>query len=400
MTSVNILDPGGNVFRTKRGTASYIYDCDLKVSVTAVVDSSGDAVLCCYYDVYGDPEILKDEGFYNEIYFTGAIYDESTGLYFLHSRYYDASSGRFTSMDSVRGEMKDPLSYNLYGYCNGNPVRFTDEEGHLPTIVVGALIGAGIEAGSMLLEYFLSGEPFTLNEFLINTASGALQGALVASGAGLLESTVWSFGIGFVRNVEMQLSSGKELSQTHLGEAIRDGLADALVNVVAEGIVRVSNYGSLSERGTGIQGPGPEAVHKTEDNAGKAGVKETNKSKSNPKVGGHSQGTGSNKNNSPKGNKTATCNSITNSTKTAQKPKDEIINSTSTTKTWKAENQGVNTYKGIQRDVALSHSGVLVTQRGLGTGIAIGLMTTHTPMSTNYSRSLTGGRKNTYDMVW
>ncbi|HHW94761.1 MAG TPA: RHS repeat-associated core domain-containing protein, partial [Mogibacterium sp.] len=53
--------------------------------------------------------------------YTGAVYDESTGLLYLSSRYYDAQSGRFISMDSYRGEIGNPLSLNLYGYCEGNP---------------------------------------------------------------------------------------------------------------------------------------------------------------------------------------------------------------------------------------------------------------------------------------
>ncbi|HHW95005.1 MAG TPA: hypothetical protein GX736_03645, partial [Mogibacterium sp.] len=51
------------------------------------------------------------------------------------SRYYDAQSGRFISMDSYRGEIGNPLSLNLYGYCEGNPIKYTDRAGTWPKFI-------------------------------------------------------------------------------------------------------------------------------------------------------------------------------------------------------------------------------------------------------------------------
>jgi len=49
-------------------------------------------------------------------------------LYF--ARYYDPATSRMLSQDSFRGEQTDPSSWNLYAYCAGNPINFTDPTGH------------------------------------------------------------------------------------------------------------------------------------------------------------------------------------------------------------------------------------------------------------------------------
>lgn len=37
---------------------------------------------------------------------------------------------RFISEDTNKGDVKDPLSLNLYTYCVGNPIKYTDPSGH------------------------------------------------------------------------------------------------------------------------------------------------------------------------------------------------------------------------------------------------------------------------------
>ncbi|HHW94758.1 MAG TPA: RHS repeat-associated core domain-containing protein, partial [Mogibacterium sp.] len=123
ISSENIYGLDGNIIVTLRGNddTRYIYTGDLRGSTASIIDDAGNSSCVYYYDVYGEPEIWKQDGLYNEIMYTGVVYDESTGLLYLSSRYYDAQSGRFISMDSYRGEIGNPLSLNLYGYCEGNP---------------------------------------------------------------------------------------------------------------------------------------------------------------------------------------------------------------------------------------------------------------------------------------
>ena len=64
--------------------------------------------------------------------YRGYYYDDETGFYYLQSRYYDPSLGRFISADQL--ELLASLSrtlgqLNLYAYCGNNPIMYIDETG-------------------------------------------------------------------------------------------------------------------------------------------------------------------------------------------------------------------------------------------------------------------------------
>ena len=75
--------------------------------------------------------------------------DEETGFYYVSSRYYDPEIGRFINADSQLNAKDGILGYNLFAYCNNNPIMYSDPSGHsiiLACIIVGAVIG-GLAGG-------------------------------------------------------------------------------------------------------------------------------------------------------------------------------------------------------------------------------------------------------------
>ena len=50
--------------------------------------------------------------------------------YYLRSRYYDPSTGRFTQRDAFLGFYTDPLSLNRYTYAHNNPIKYIDPSGY------------------------------------------------------------------------------------------------------------------------------------------------------------------------------------------------------------------------------------------------------------------------------
>jgi RHS repeat-associated protein len=62
--------------------------------------------------------------------FTGKELDGETGLYYFGARYYDPSTGMFTSADSVLARPYDPQSLNRYAYVGGKPLSRFDPDGH------------------------------------------------------------------------------------------------------------------------------------------------------------------------------------------------------------------------------------------------------------------------------
>ncbi len=68
----------------------------------------------------------------NPYRYRGYYQDNETGWYYLNSRYYDSDICRFISMDDIGylGASNTINSYNLFTYCENNPVMFVDTSGH------------------------------------------------------------------------------------------------------------------------------------------------------------------------------------------------------------------------------------------------------------------------------
>jgi RHS repeat-associated protein len=94
-----------------------------------MVDTSGAVVNSYAYDVWGNITSQKEET-PNPFKYTGEVYDEETGLYYLRARYYDPSIGRFLNEDTYEGQIDNPLSQNLYTYVSNNPLIYSDPSGH------------------------------------------------------------------------------------------------------------------------------------------------------------------------------------------------------------------------------------------------------------------------------
>ena len=83
----------------------------------------------------------------NPFRYRGYYYDTETGYYYLNSRYYDPTTGRFLNADSVvSGTGESVQGYNLYAYCFNNPVNMSDLDGNWPFFVITAIVGAAIGA--------------------------------------------------------------------------------------------------------------------------------------------------------------------------------------------------------------------------------------------------------------
>ena len=59
-------------------------------------------------------------------------------MYYLQSRYYDPEVGKFINGDDIAflGATGTVLSFNLYSYCENNPVTFSDSYGQKQRLVL------------------------------------------------------------------------------------------------------------------------------------------------------------------------------------------------------------------------------------------------------------------------
>ena len=101
-----------------------------------------------------------------------------------------AGVGRFAGEDWIKGEIYYPTSLNQYGYCYENPEKFVDLDGKIPTILIGAGIGAVFGfisgVGSEIIG-IASGNQKNINwkNVLVDTASGLAVGSIAGTGVGI-----------------------------------------------------------------------------------------------------------------------------------------------------------------------------------------------------------------------
>ncbi|MCL6472752.1 MAG: DNRLRE domain-containing protein [Firmicutes bacterium] len=124
-------DEGRAVSFTYSGE-TYYYITDGQASVIGLIDSSGNQIVTYSYDAFGNlADIEGDVGLAkaNPLRYAGYYFDEDASLYYLVSRYYDPSIGRFISKDSEQADPVDPATINPYTYCANNPVNYFDPDG-------------------------------------------------------------------------------------------------------------------------------------------------------------------------------------------------------------------------------------------------------------------------------
>lgn len=124
---------------------TYLYRKNAQGDVIALFDTNGAMVATYTYDAWGNCEVCptavidnnrKSEynrtvANLNPIRYRSYYFDTETGFYWLQSRFYDPSTGRFVSQDEYSYLDPDSVNgINLFAYCNNNPVMLTDSTGN------------------------------------------------------------------------------------------------------------------------------------------------------------------------------------------------------------------------------------------------------------------------------
>ena len=128
-TAVNLY--GTNLISRTAGNQTLYYQFNGHADVVGLIDNTGTLVASYYYDAFGVPTEQTGDAS-NPFRYGGYVYDEETGLYYIRSRFYDASVARFIQEDIYTGKYSDPLSLNLYTYVLNNPLRYLDPTGMIP----------------------------------------------------------------------------------------------------------------------------------------------------------------------------------------------------------------------------------------------------------------------------
>ena len=109
---------------------------NMQGDVIAIYNEAGQKIYEYAYDAWGN--ILRSAQIstggsaanqVNPFRYRGYYYDTETGLYYLQSRYYNPQWGRFLNADGYVSTGTGLLGYNMYAYCDNNPVMGYDPTG-------------------------------------------------------------------------------------------------------------------------------------------------------------------------------------------------------------------------------------------------------------------------------
>ena len=160
-------------------------------------------------------------GAMNPLRYRGYVYDAETGLYYLNSRYYNPTWGRFINADSeVAGIGGDTQGYNLFAYCQNNPVNMSDHDGNWPkwaTKLVAAVATVAVAAVFVVAVVASAGA--------VGVAAGVTAASLGATGtmvsAAITAGTVGTYAVAAGIGACALSNAGEIITGTN---AIRDGL--------------------------------------------------------------------------------------------------------------------------------------------------------------------------------
>ena len=165
----------------------YLYSDHLG-SATAMTGPNGSLVdeVVRYYPFGGyrggsGPNAVTDRGF------TGQRENMSLGLYYYQARYYLPGIGRFASADTIVPDPTNPQSFNRYSYGYNNPVKYIDEDGHIPILPLLFKAGANGAADLMVqaaANYFFDPSVTSVDQAFENinwwqVARSAAEGAIL-----------------------------------------------------------------------------------------------------------------------------------------------------------------------------------------------------------------------------
>ena len=192
-----IRDGAGELIGFNYNNNIYYYIKNILSDIIGILDSNYNIVAKYQYDSFGNIVSITDNNdniitdiahiaHINPYRYRGYYYDKETNLYYLNSRYYNPVWGRFLNADGIICANGDIFGYNLYVYCNNNPIVNKDENGALfislkaiaAAAFVGALAGVVKQAASDLINSGLSNELkfSSLGTYATAALTGAIDG--------------------------------------------------------------------------------------------------------------------------------------------------------------------------------------------------------------------------------
>ena len=172
----------------------YFFDKNTLGDIVSICDSDGYTVATYCYDAWGN--VISKTGTLadaNPFRYRGYYYDAETGFYYLQTRYYDPTIGRFINADNYEliAQLASSKELNMYAYCGNNPIMYTDPTGELffTSLLIGIIAGAAIGGTIGGINAMAQGE-----DILGGVLSGILIGGVLGATTVLGGATALAIG--------------------------------------------------------------------------------------------------------------------------------------------------------------------------------------------------------------
>jgi RHS repeat-associated protein len=151
-------------------------------SIRDTINDTGQIVQHIHYSAFGAPTFASPVGNTHPLAFTGRVWDGISRMSFHRARFYDVTTGRFTSIDQVGFDAND---MNLFRYGANSPTLQIDLDGNTATlgyaIKVGLISGALLSPTAWVVCKIAIGESgdITLSKVAEKAVVGAILGAAI-----------------------------------------------------------------------------------------------------------------------------------------------------------------------------------------------------------------------------
>ena len=207
--------------------SQYFFRRNIFGDVTEIYDKNGVKKAEYAYDAWGTCYLMLDTegvGSLNPFRYRGYYFVSRIGLYYLTTRFYDYTTGRFINADVPSICFDDGLTLpegcNLYSYCRNNPISYVDPTGHfaISTLVVIIMTTVGVIVGGVYAYDKAYNDGARDWELFGWTLLGAVIGGFIGFGIGRFLGSIAS-NLGNMSSLVGTLESvGIAVSPTSLGQ--------------------------------------------------------------------------------------------------------------------------------------------------------------------------------------
>jgi len=183
----------------------------------------------------------------NPIRYKSYYYDTESNMYYLNNRYYNPLICRFITPDEYEYiDINNSLSYNIYAYCNNNPVMYADPDGNWG-ILIGFIVGALIGAGLALNQDYRDDK--SINGSIGGWAyvGSIVGGAVAGCGQGIISTILLGMAGSVINSV---VGSG---FKPNFGDMVLDCMMAGVLSAVGYGIGQTIRYGFAGLEAKGLK---------------------------------------------------------------------------------------------------------------------------------------------------